>query len=273
MQIENMDPLSQAQIEIFQIIVFIMVFQSIILSIFASFGFVRFFQRRKQGYISLYYALINIAFLFSTTTINIGVVDALVNNTKTDVYYWSLLGMNIGIILASFFLYMFYSEMRDRPKKYRYLTAIVAFAIILFQLLPQNQWFSEEPGFKLKYISYLFQTLYCALIYITAARGFNYLRIKVTAQSQDFRNIMIAFILLVAFFFLMLMRAFLPAENPILPTIQIGSWIIQVLSIVLLFLGFIVPSLRKHAPKKTNISIEESEPITTAQSEENNNDR
>ncbi len=226
-----------------------MVFQSIILSIFASFGFVRYFQRRKQGNISLYYALINISFLFSTTTVNIGVVDALSNGIKTDIYNWGLLGMNIGIILASLFLYLFYAEMRDRPKNYRYITLLVGIGIIIFELLPQNQWFSDEPGFKLKYISYMFQTLYCSLIYITAARGFNYLRIKVPDESTAFTNIMVAFILLVLFFFLMLTRAFLPADNILLPIVQIGSWLIQILSIILLFMGFIVPSLKKHAPQ------------------------
>ena len=237
--------LDSSQIQVFQIISGVLVFLSILLVIFSTFGITRFFERREAGKIPFYYAFSNLSFLISATCINMGLLDAIEVGTKTHIYYWGLIGMNIGIILASMFLYQFFSELNDIPKEKRIICVIFAFLIICFQLLPQNNWFVEfSQGFQLKYISYLLQTIYCVSIYLSSAIGLKLLASHVEEQRTSFICIMTGNILLCIFFLLMMMRAFIK-DGPMLLVIQLSSWILQIIALILLFWGFIRPSIKK----------------------------
>jgi hypothetical protein len=59
---------------------------------------------------------------------------------------------------------------------------------------------------------------------------------------------MLANILLSVFFLLMLTRAFI-TEGVMLLVVQLGSWGLQIAALVLLFWGFIRPSMIKGAKK------------------------
>jgi hypothetical protein len=155
------------------------------------------------------------------------------------------LGMNIGIILVSLFLYLFYGELKNIKQSQKTVAVVAGIGIIIFQLLPANDWFNPNPeGFSLKYISYLFQTLYCVSIYVANAKGFKYLAGRVPEQSKNFQYIMYGNILLAVFFVFMFLRAFI-TTGIMLPIIQIGSWFIQISAIILFFMGFILPGLKK----------------------------
>lgn len=235
---------SDTQILIYQIIVVIMIFQTVMYCLFASFGFIRYFNRKKTGKVSFYYALVNLSFLFATTSVNAGLTDLLEKGTRTTVYEMSLIGMNVWIVIASLFLYYFYSEMSGIPQKPRIYAVVFAIIICIVQVLAYDVYFGIT--LKLKYIGYTLQTIYCASIYITAARGFNFLRKNIPEQSTAFSNIMLSFILNVVYFFMMLTRAFIPSGTTAVAVIQIGSWVIQLASVFLLFFGFMYPILTKN---------------------------
>jgi hypothetical protein len=243
------------QLIIFQIIVVILCIFSLLLTIFTTIGFTRFMARKSK--VSLYYALSNFTFLLSTTITNIGMIDAITEGYKTDLYHWGLLGMNIGIILASFFLYMFYAEMTNTKNIKRNFVLISTIFIIIFESLPQNNWFVDNTsGFQLKYISYLFQTLYCVAIYFTGARGFRYLASRVEEQKSDILKIMWGNIILACFFVLMLLRSMI-TEGFFLYFIQIGSWILQFTALILFFMGYIIPGFRNQEQKPNKLNKQE----------------
>ena len=61
---------------------------------------------------------------------------------------------------------------------------------------------------------------------------------------------MLSFILNVVYFFMMLTRAFIPSGTTAVAVIQIGSWVIQLASVFLLFFGFMYPILTKNKAKE-----------------------
>jgi hypothetical protein len=241
-----MEVISDTQMLIYRIVAGIMVYQTIMFAIFASFGFLRYSKRKGAGKVSLYYALVNLLYLIATTTSNIGILDVLEYGVKTDLYEMSLVGMNVGIIITSMFLYFFYYEMGNPPKRNRILALV--FAIIISGIQVLAYFYGKTYG--LKYIGYTTQTVYCAAIYLAAAKGFNFLRKNIPEQSKDFGNIMLSYIFNVIYFVSMLTRAFIPADSIAIPVIQIGSWIIQITSVLLLFFGFMYPTIRKSKQPK-----------------------
>ena len=153
---------SDTQILIYQIIVVIMIFQTVMYCLFASFGFIRYFNRKKTGKVSFYYDLVNLSFLFATTSVNAGLTDLLEKGTRTTVYEMSLIGMNVWIVIASLFLYYFYSEMSGIPQKPRIYAVVFAIIICIVQVLAYDVYF----GITLKLNTRYTLKHYCALDYI-----------------------------------------------------------------------------------------------------------
>lgn len=228
---------------VYQITSGVLVLLTILLGFFAAIPLVRYLERQNK--VALYYGFSNLAFLVTSTISNIGITDVLETGEKTMLYYASLLGMNVGIIMASLFLYQFYAKLSGVDKKARVVSIAGAAGIIAFQLLPFNGWFTPDAGgFQLKYISYLLQTIYCCVIYVILARGFLRLSKRVDEDRKYFRAISAGNVLLSLFFVMMLSRAF-TGDSPILPIIQIGSWGLMTLAISLLFYGFVIPTFKQ----------------------------
>ena len=233
------------EILVFQIISGILILFSILATSFSSVALVRMFERKKIAI--LYYALSNLTFLFTMSISNIGLIDLIQTGEKTQLYLTSLLGMNIGIIITSMFLFLFYEEIihSQNKKKKRNWVIIICLLIIGFQLLPFNNWFDpHSEGFQIKYISYLFQTIYCVGIYLISAIGFFKNAKQIQERRKNFLFIAWGDIFFAIFFVLMLSRAFL-SGLPIFPYFQISSWIILTTGLIFLFIGYILPTFEQ----------------------------
>ncbi|MHA1734670.1 MAG: hypothetical protein ACTSU5_22260 [Promethearchaeota archaeon] len=231
---------------VYQISSSILVFLTILFVMFATVSLVKYLERKSR--VALLFALSNLTFVFLTTMTNIGLVDLITAGEKTTIYGLSLIGMSVGIILASMFLYLFYCELSDVPPMKRKMAVLTAAGLIVLILLPFNGWFDfDATGFQLKYVSLTFQTIYCVAIYLTLARGFLHLARRVKGQERKyFLYITLGNVFLSLFFVLMVSRAFVSQPGPLL-LVQIGSWTLMALGTSFFFYGYMVPMLTKRA--------------------------
>ncbi len=237
----NMISQTVTDIWIYEISSAILIFNTIMIGVFSALSLIKYLERRTC--VALFFTLSNLTWVAIITTSNIGVTDLIAHTEKTNVYGYSLIGMSVGIILVSLFLYQFYAEVSGQSKQNRVLSTIAAFAIIGIILLPINGWLDfTATGFQFKYISYLFQTVYCVGIFLILARGFNRLakRLEDKTQARYFRFIVSGNLLLASFFVFMMIRAFVTSSSALL-FVQISSWTLIALGISCLFYGYIVP--------------------------------
>jgi len=230
---------------VFQIICGILIIFSSLAIIFSSVALVRMIERKTIAI--FYYAISNLTYLLTITISNIGLIDMIQTEEKSQLYLISLLGMNIGIIITSMFLYLFYGEIiqSENKKKKKIWVIIIGLLIIGIELLPFNNWFDPNPeGFQLKYISYLIQTLYCVGIYVISAIGFFKNAKLIQERRKNFLFIAWGDIFFALFFLFMLSRAFL-GSLPIFTYFQISSWIILTAGLIFLFIGFIMPTFKQ----------------------------
>ncbi|GAB4329914.1 MAG: hypothetical protein Kow0069_37520 [Promethearchaeota archaeon] len=234
----------QVDVQTFASISYLLWVLSLILIAFAAVAFARFVENRSM--VALFFALSFASLLAAATASNVGVISVAEAGRKTAYYYAGIVGMNLGIVATSCFLYLFYSEVAELSRERRTWVVGLALAIILFELLPANQWSSEEPGFKLKYVSYLVQTIYCCAAYLGAGFGFVHLAGKAPEKKLELRMAAAGNFLLVVFFLMMLSRAF-AGDSGFLRTLQVGSWVVMMLAVAALFVGFVLPTIESHA--------------------------
>jgi hypothetical protein len=144
----------------------------VIYVIFSAVPLSRYMQKKEK--VTLYYAMTNIIFTSLFVVLDIGIMDALEDNSKTDTYYFSILYMNIGIIAVSIFYFLFLAEISNINNKRRIIVMVAGIAVILFQLLIWPQWFPDvaPQGMQLTYVTQIFQTIFCVLIYESDAHLF-----------------------------------------------------------------------------------------------------
>lgn len=201
----------------------------------------------NKSTLTLYFGFTNIIFSILFVVMDIGIIDSLNYGFKTDVYYFSILFMNIGIIIASILFYQFYGEIISLSRKNKIFMTIFGISIIIFQLTLWNLWFPTEPieGMQLTHVSQMIQTLFCIYVYLSMAREFLKLSKRAQDRTKELNALGIASLLMLIFFTLMLIRVALMRFELIVLIVQISSWIVLVISTSCFFYGLIVPNLKK----------------------------
>lgn len=199
---------------------------------------------QTKSKVALYFAITNLIFTVLFVVMELGILDAMDAGVKTYLYYFSLLFMNIGIIAASIFYYLFYALIVESPKKERRLIIIEGISVIVFQLVIWPNWFGPSAGgMQPKYIAWLLQTIFCVYIYIRMAREFLKLANKVKERERELRAMGIGSVLIFVFFVFMLLRVLVMGTDILNLIVQILSWVIFLSSTISFFYGFILPNL------------------------------
>jgi hypothetical protein len=219
------------QLPFFEVIIFIIPFLIITFIIFGSFGLHKY--RARPSKIPLYFSLSNFSYVAALLSILIGIIDTINAGQKTTPYFLSLMFMNIFIVLSAIFFFLFESEMFvfESSKKKKVLG--IGAGIIIFHLLPQNEWNAETQGFKLMYISFLLLMIFTIYVYYSGMKEFDQLRKISKEREKEIRSIRNGAFYMLLFFTLMFVRTLI--DNIVL---QIASFGILLIAMSLFFIGF-----------------------------------
>jgi hypothetical protein len=200
----------------------------------------KFLQRKKK--MALYFALSNLCLTLSILFVYLGTIDAIEYGEITDMNRFGVFMMNIFITASALFLFLFSDEIFPSAKKNIYI--ILGFGTMIFMLLPQNQWMSTEPGFKLKFISFLLMFLYSIFVYLRFMQFF-----KLANQIPDMKK-SFNFIGLGAVFMILMMTFSLIRSMSDSFVLWLFSMLCLIISIIFTYFGFIHTALKGDDSKK-----------------------
>lgn len=211
---------------------------------FSTIPLTKYLQTKSK--VALYFAITNLIFTSLFVVMELGILDALDLGVKTDLYYFSVLYMNVGIIAASIFYYLFYALIVESPKKESTIIIIGGIAVIIFQLAIWPDWFGPASGgMQPKYIAWLLQTIFCVYVYIRMALQFLRLSKKVKERERELKAMGIGSVLIFIFFVFMLLRVIVMDMEIMNLIVQIVTWVIFLSSTISFFYGFILPNITR----------------------------
>ncbi len=219
------------QLPFFEVIIYIIPILVITFLLFAIFGIHKY--RVRPSKIPLYFSLSNFAYVFALLAILSGIIDTIDAGRKTTPYFISLMFMNIFVILNAIFFFLFESEMFVYEKEKKKTVVGIGAGIILFHLLPQNEWNAETQGFRLMYISFLLLMIFTIYVYYSGMKEFEKLRKASKERAKEIRAIRDGAFHMLIFFVLMFVRTLI--DNIVF---QIASFMILLLAMSLFFVGF-----------------------------------
>lgn len=233
------------QYEWFQLMIYIAPVIGLVFTFYAIIAFLKY--KKNKSTVALHFSLANFFYGLSMFVLFLGILDTLANDYKTNLYFTSVMFMNIAIILNSLFLYLFSFNLIKQPPSRRKNMIIIAIAIILFHFLPQNGWYdTANTGFKLMYVSFMLMTLYAFFVYFILMKEFLYLSRKALERGEtkkiktSFDAIWIGSLLMNIFFILQMIRVGVDVLF-----LQIAAMTILFIAMACLFIGFLLPSLTK----------------------------
>ena len=105
-------------------------FAPIIIVIFLFYAvvpLVKYFKRKSK--VALYFSLSNFSYVLAMLANYLGIRDNIANEAKTTFYFYTVMLMNVFILLNAIFLYLFYTEIQAPSKKSKNTMLILGFLI------------------------------------------------------------------------------------------------------------------------------------------------
>jgi len=203
--------------------------------------FITFFKKKKRLnlYLGFHYLSFILAWLFSA----IVSYTAIQSESIPDFYDSVTMFANIFVIIGIISLIFFYREFVEVKLNRKIAEIVIGLLIIVWIILPFNYIVGSSSGFQLKYLTYIFVSLYGILIYIGMAISFfrmSTTTLKGSREKKQMLFLSIGSVIFVEYFFIIAAFGILQ----IFMLLFIGLYSLAV-SFFCYFLGIYLPKFRK----------------------------
>lgn len=120
---------------------------------------------KNKRKVTLYLALNYLSFIVAIFLFGMSHLDAISQGFTTDFYYQGSMLANIFVMLGIISNIAFHSQFSEASKTKNILKYLFGFLVIGWILLPFNYVVEISSGFQLKYVTYIFMSLYGIIIY------------------------------------------------------------------------------------------------------------
>jgi len=153
----------------------------LILIVFFASTLITFFKQKKR--VTLYLTLNYLTFIIAMVFFDTAHFSAVLNGMTTDFYFHSSMFANIFVMLGIITNILFHSKFGQVNSTTKVLKVIFGFLITGWLFLPFNYDVGATSGFQLKYLTYLFMSVYGIIIYIGITTSFLKMA-RATTQSK-----------------------------------------------------------------------------------------
>lgn len=226
-------------VELYSFLQIIVIFMAILFAFMGVISLGRYFQRKAK--IALFLSLNYFTYVIGLIFLEIGYRDVIDNGTRTPLYFLLVAYFLAFVMAGSIFLFLFFTEISKFKQQTKSALIISGISIIIWIFLPWNNWsVTGLSGFQFRYITYMLILIYFLIVYVGSAHVFMQMVRRVPENRSSFVAIITGNLIFSLYFIFITIYGI--TQNGIL---MIIGMILILISEILFFIGFILPTLKK----------------------------
>lgn len=210
----------------------------VIILVFFLSTFLKYFEYKSK--VSLYLALNYLGWLGALGFFFIGHLSVFFTGEYAFYYVMTNIG-NISVVIATIFIVFFHWEFIKMHRGFMYAVVAAGVALVIWMVLPFN--FVSDPtatGFQIKYLTYVFMTIYCDAIFLSMAFLFLKTTRKDVQKKKELTFVGLGAMSFVIYFFIITIYGITQFTM-----ILVISMFILITGLFFFFIGIYLPNLRK----------------------------